>query len=339
MRFVRTLSRLPTILAIAVAPCLLLSSARDASAQELLDQIAGLGRANAEAYALPLSEGLVRAMAGGYVDRSRPLEALRFDLGVRLLGTLPGEERQSFTAVVPNTVSFSGSVFQQPYGSTDGSLETPTIAGGGDGLVLVPQGAFRSTLLARGLDPDDFTLEFPPGLDLPLAPNLAVQLSMGIGFGTEVALRFLPAVQVLPEVGELRSHGFSVHHHLSRWIPLPGVELTGVAGFQEATAGEDIDVRAMHWGVIGGTRIGPLDLFGSAQLRSGSARIEYRVDNPGGVPLLPPDGTSVSFRTSVDTEPTYLVGARLQLLVLNLAGHYSFGEQDGFSIKLGMGLP
>ncbi|TVR66552.1 MAG: hypothetical protein EA422_01830 [Gemmatimonadales bacterium] len=339
MRLVRTLLRLPTILALAVVPWLLLSAARDASAQELLDQIAGLGQANAEGYALPLSEGLVRALAGGYVDRSRPLEGLRFDLGIRFLGIRPGDERRSFTAAVPDTVGFSGQIFQQPYGSADGSLETPTIAGSGEGLILIPQGEFRSALAGSGLDPDDFRLVFPSGLDLPLAPNLAVQLTVGIGFGTEVAMRFLPAVEVLPEVGQLRSHGFSVHHHLSRWIPLPGLDLTGVAGFQEATAGEDIDVRAVHWGLIGGTRIGPVDLFGSAQLRSGSARIEYQVENPRGMPLLPPDGAAVSFRTSVSTEPTYLVGARLQLLVMNLAGHYSFGEQDGFSIKLGMGLP
>lgn len=340
----RPLSRRSALLAhcllgFCLVPSLILTSAREASAQELLDQISTLGNENAAKYALPLTEGLIRAMAGGYVDRSRPLDALRFDLGIRFLGTRFGEEARSFNAVLPDTVTFAGQVFGDPYAPAGGSLLTPTIAGKGEGLVLDPQGEYRAALLARGLEPEDFRLVFPSGLDLPLSPNLAVQLTVGIGFGTEVALRFLPAVELLPEVGEFRSHGLSLHHHLSKWIPVPGLDLTGMVGFQEATGGEDIDIRAVHWGATAGTRLGPLDLFGGAQVRSGSARVEYRIENPGNLPLLPPDGTSLNFRTRVSAEPSYLLGVRLQLLVLNLAGHYAFGEQDGFSIKLGMGLP
>lgn len=339
MRPDRPRFRRPALLTICLLPWLLLLPAHEASGQELLDQISALGTENAAGYAAPLTEGLVRALAGGYVDRSRPLDALRFDLGFRFLGTRFGEEGRFFAASLPDSAVYAGQVFRDPYIPAAGSLETPTIAGKGEGLTLAPHGSFRSALLARGLNPDDYRLVFPAGLDLPLAPNLAVKLAVGIGFGTEVALRFLPAVQILPELGELRSHGLSVHHHLSGWIPVPGLDITGMVGFQEATAGEGIDVRAVHWGATAGTRLGPLDLFGGAQVRSGSARVEYRVENPGNIPILPENGTTLDFRTRVSAEPSYLVGVRLQLLVLNLSGHYVFGDQDGFSIKLGMGLP
>ncbi len=306
--------------------------------QELLDEISILTEENAQAYAAPLTEGLAYALSGGFTDRSVPLEGMRFDIGVRVLGARPGEGSGTFQALLPDSALFEGRTFQDPYRPQDGSLETPSIAGSGDGIVLVPDGEFRSYLQDQGVDPDQVRLAFPGGLDLPLTPLLALHGTLGIGMGSEVSVRFLPAFEAVPELGSFRSHGFSVSHHLSRWFTSP-IDLTATAGYQKASSEDFFESSALHYGLTGGLRAGPMDFYGGALLRSGSTRVDYQIEVGGDVPGLPADGTRLTFESDVSTETGYLLGARLQLLALNLSGHYTFGEQDVVSLKLGMGVP
>jgi hypothetical protein len=308
------------------------------SAQELLDQITALGTENAQAYSAPLTEGLTHTLTGGFMDRSAPLGAMRFDLGVRFLGAIPSGEGRTFRAIIPDEIHLEEDRFVQPYRPRDGSLDTPTISGEGDGIVLVPDGDFRDALLAAGEDPGDYQIPLPPGLSLPLTPLLAVHASIGVGLGTEISLRFLPAFEATPELGGLRSHGLSVSHELSHWFSSP-LDLSAHLGYQEATAEDFLQASAVHYGLLAGVNAGPMNFFGGTMLRRGTTTVDYRISNPTGTPGLPQDGVQLSFDSELSTTPGYVLGARLQLLVMNLAGHYTFGDQDVFSLKLGIGLP
>lgn len=326
----------PTCFLVLVLLALL--PAPPAAGQELLDEISVLTEENARAYAAPLTEGLAYALSGGFSDRSVPLGGLRFDVGIRALGARPGEGAGTFQALLPDSAVFDGRTFQGPYRPREGSLETPSIAGTGSGIILVPDGELRAYLQERGVDPDEVQLRFPDGLDLPVTPLLAVHATLGIGLGSEVSLRFLPAFDAVPELGAFRSHGFSVSHHLSQWFPSP-IDLTATAGYQEASSEDFFESSAVHYGLTAGMRAGPMDFFGGALLRSGSTRVDYEFEVDGDAPGLPAYGTRLSFESDVSAEAGYLLGARLQLLALNLSGHYTFGEQDVVSLKLGMGLP
>lgn len=312
-----------------------------AAGQQLLEQVRTLAGQNAEAYAEPITLGLAHALAAGYMDRASILPAFGFDVGFRFLGALPTREQKHFNAFVPDSVVFRDQVYHDPYRSADGTLETPTIAGEGPGVVLVPSGTFEAQLVAAGEDPQDYRILLPDGLSLPVVPAMSFHGSLGIGAGTQLTIHFLPRLEVVSEVGELSGHGFTVHHALSHWFTSP-VDLMLTAGFQEARAGEFLETSALHYGGVGGVRAGPMSFFGGVLLRNASTDISYQVELPDGLaedhPAIPA-GAELSFTTSAGSGPAYLVGARLQLLALNLAGHYTFGTYDVFTLKLGLGLP
>jgi len=115
--------------------------------------------------------------------------------------------------------------------------------------------------------------------------------------------------------------------------------VTATAGYQEATAGDHLRVTAAHLGIIGGHTAGPMDFYGGALLRSASTEVSYQLTLEEGTPMLPGAGTEISFRSRASRGPGFLIGTRLQLLVLNVAGHYTVSDQNVFSVKVGMGMP
>jgi hypothetical protein len=314
------------------------------AAQTVVDQIRSLSGENAELYAEPLARGLAQALAGGHMERASVLPALGFDLGVRVMGARPTREARTFQPVIPDSVVFQHpftgqpQVYFDPFRAQDGATESPTIVGEGAGIVLVPDGDFEAALLEAGQDPADYRIAFPSGQSISVVPTMSFHGSLGIGMGTEVTMHFLPTVEILSEVGEVRSHGLSVSHSPTHWFSSP-VDLLLTAGYHEGRAGEEVHVSALHYGGVGGVAAGPMSFFGGVQLRYASTDVNYRIENPDGVPGIPADGLEVSFSTDAGSGPSYLVGARLQLLVLNIAGHYSVGSYDVFSIKMGLGLP
>ncbi|MFW6200403.1 MAG: DUF6588 family protein [Gemmatimonadota bacterium] len=338
-RPLRPSPRLPglVVLLAGLLPCPL-------GAQQLVEQLRPLAKANAEAYAAPLTRGLAHSLARGSMDRASVLGGLRFDVGVRFVGARPPAEDEVFQVVLPDSVVYRppGSsedvVYRQPYRPRDGAEESPTVAGEGPGSVLVPDGDFEDDLIAAGEDPEDFAVALPDGLSLPVIPTMTLHGSLGIGMGTELTAHMLPPVEVLSEVGDLRSHGATVSHEVSRWFPSPA-DLLVTAGFQEGRAGDFLRSSALHYGGMGGVSAGPLSLFGGLLLRRASTRVRYRVENPDDIPGIPADGAELAFRTDAGSGPAWVVGARLQLLILNLGGHYAMGPYDVFSLKVGLGLP
>jgi hypothetical protein len=286
---------------------------------------------NAAAYAAPLTRGLAQALAGGYSDRASPLSFLGFDLGFRFLGARPGETEMTFDAILPDSVRLGGEWYASPFRPVDGSLSTPTIAGKGSGIALECTPEFEDRLRESGQDAYcEQAVVFPDGLSLPVVPVAVLHAAFGLGFGTDVSVNVLPPVEVAPEMGRTRSRGASARHALTHWFPSP-VDLSVTAGYQEASAGDFLESSAWHYGLLAGVRAGPMSFFGGTQMREASTRIRYRLETP--------EEREISFETRVDTTPSYLLGARLQLLAMNLSGHYSFGEFDVFSLKLGFGLP
>ncbi len=312
-------------------------------AQTVEDQLAGLAQENAALYVLPFTEGLGYALTAGLFDSAHAKEPLRFDLAVRVLGALTPLDVRRFDAILPDSVRWAHPTlgertWQDPYRPRDEGLATPSAAGRGPGIVLEPAGAFRADLVAAGEDPDDYQVRLPEGLGLTVVPYAVGQLVVGVGLGSEVMVRFLPSLEVAGDVGTVRAVGWGVKHEVSRWVDLP-FDLSLQAGSQSVEVGEYLEGSSREVGILAGRRMGPLSLYGTAGTRQSSVEVRYRVENPGNLPGLPEEGTSVAFRSGLDSTLAMGVGFRLQLLLLNLSGQYLAGTYDSFSLKVGLGVP
>jgi hypothetical protein len=304
--------------------------------------LAGLAAENAHLYVEPLARGLALAMGAGTFDGAASLPTFGFEIGAKVTGALLPVEAERFDALAPETVTLTGpfgGTFEDPYRPVGGTFATPTVAGEGSGLTLEPDGEFRDAIVASGLDPSDFALVFPEGEDLPLVPHPVLYAGLGIGLGTEVSVRYTPTLEVDDELGEVKGLGFAVRHTLTRWFSSP-IDLAVQAATQEVDLGPYAEARSTEYGLLASRRMGPLSIFAAGVMRRGEVDVEYTTENPGDDnPGLPPDGTRINFSEDLDSDTAFGLGARLQLLVLNLAGEYTWDEYPLVTVKVGFGSP
>ena len=307
----------------------------------ILSELEGLDKGNAQPYVEPLARGLVLAMAGGLFDTATPLKALGFDLGARVSGALPPSEATTFQAVLPESITWGdpqfGGTFEDPLRPAGGDRETPTLVGEGAGIVLEPDGEFRGAILASGEDPSNFTLALPRGHAVPAVPYPVLHASLGVGLGTDMSLRFIPEFEVDEEIGRVKGIGFAVRHALTNWFASP-VDVSILLAMQSIDVGTYLDSSSTQYGLMASRQLGPLSLFVSGLLRSGTAEISYQVNNPGSAnPALPDDGTSIRFSEELESDSAFGIGARLQLLIMNVAGQYTFEDYSVVTLKVGFG--
>ena len=315
----------------------------EARGQDGVDgDLAGLAAGNAQLYVEPLARGLALAMGNGIFDGAASLPAFGFEIGAKVTGALPPTQADAFEVLAPETVTFGGpfgGTFEDPYRAVGGSLSTPTVAGEGAGVTLEPDGEFRDAIVASGLDPADFSIVLPQGEDLPLVPHPVLYAGLGIGLGTEVSVRYTPTIEVDDEIGEAKGLGFALRHTLTHWFTFP-VDIAVQAATQEVELGSYADARSTEYGVLASRRMGPLSVFASGVMRQGEVDVEYTATNPGDQnPALPPDGTRITFSEDLESDTAFGLGARLQLLVLNVAGEYTWDEYPLVTVKVGFGTP
>jgi len=331
----------PLLLLAAVA---LMAAPPTLHAQGVEESLASLARENAEGYIGPLTTGLSHAMTGGVFDSARPLGRFGFDVGLRISAALPPAEADQFNVVLPASVTWRPNPqlpeesHPNPYRIKGGGSTSPTVVGDGSGAVLEPTGTFLVALLAAGENPANHEIDLPDGLKVPAIPYATLTASLGLGFGTDLSLRFIPEVEVQEEIGGISATGFALRHSLSQWFPSP-MDLAAVFGSQKVTVGNYLEASSTQFGVIASQGFGPLTLFGTGTMRSGKVEVDYTTENPDNTPGLPADGTRFTLTHDLESGTSFGAGARLQLLFLNLSAQYTFDDYPVASLTVGLGLP
>lgn len=320
---------------VLVAAWGMLSAPTAARAQGVEERIRELGADNGLLYVRPLSTGLGAGMNSAWFESASTLDFLHVDVSLRAMGTIVPDESDGFEPVLPPSLTvgeLDGQTFRNPFGSGAG-LVTPTATGRGPGIRVEPQGAFRDSLAANGLDPSAFALLFPPGFDLPAVPLAMLQGSVGLAAGTEVTLRLLPDIEIDRDVGSLESFGFGLKHEVSRWLPdgFP-LDLALAGGTQSFDAGDYLSAESRHLALIASKELAVLSLFASGALEESDVDVSYTLDNP----RLPDSGTTIAFSDEGRNRSRLTTGFNLDLLFLQVGASYTFSSFDVATAHLGL---
>ncbi|MCF7804901.1 MAG: hypothetical protein K9N46_03860 [Candidatus Marinimicrobia bacterium] len=171
----------------------------------------------------------------------------------------------------------------------------------------------------------------PPGFNIPAMPTASLQASLGLPFGTEAQVRYIPATALNEDLGDFGLLGLGARISIDQFIPVPffPVDIAAGAFFQSVELGPvDIKSSIIHAEVS--KSIPMLTAYGGFGLESSSLSASYDYTDPNGnvVPVkVDVDGDN-SFRTNV--------GLRLKLLLLTISADYSIGEYN--SVNAGVGL-
>lgn len=321
-----------TVLAAALLAVLPASS----GAQGIEESLRSLGAENARLYGHPVVSGMGAALNSGFWHTARVHRPLGFDFGVRAMGAWIPRSADTFVPVLPASVEFSGQTYADPYGPAPGvPLASPTALGDGEGIVLQPRGAFRDALLEAGENPRGYEIALPRGFDFPAMPMAVAQLGLGVGYGTEAIVRFLPDIHLHDDVGSVGLFGFGVKHSVDRWLPGPSpFHLAISAGWQRLTVGEYLEARARQVSLVASRDVAFLTVYAAGMLEATTVDVEYTVEGTAGIPGLPAEGETVAFSDEADNSARFTLGTTFNFFALRLNADYSFSEYDVLTVHL-----
>lgn len=286
--------------------------------ESLEDKLQKFGQDSAEGFIKPVINGLSGDLNSGFYNTAKVLKPFRFQLTVSAMATMVPDEDKTFKMKNP----FLGELVN-PY--VEDEIETATIFGK-DG------GVFHSAF--AGGD----SLVLPDGLDIPTMPLMAPQFALGLPFGTEVQVRYLPKYDVGNDIGEVQYFGVGLKHSVSQYLPLFPVDIAVQGFYQSFTLGDLIDIKAKAANVQVSKKLLFLTFYGGLGWESTNFKAEYTFEKqnpiPGGAPIPIP----VKLDIDADNSVKATVGMRVSLLFLKLYGDYSFGKCNTACAGLGLGF-
>jgi len=244
-------------------------------------------------------------------------EALRDSLASRLIGRPLNVTVRGPTGIGPS----KDSLFVNFQGASERITVPATEAGGS---------VFDTTVSIQQLEAS-VPLSGALG-DLPFLPVAAPRLTIGTFYGTQIALRYLPKVKVMEEMGRLGLFGAGLQHNLAMWMPDAPVDLTLDAHWQwleieNSLTGNTYTLGAMLSKTFGDRRLGFIPFGGIAWEKSTfEAEYHYEVDLPTGTATR-----TAKYTIDGDNVAHYTLGMAVQFFHVNLTGDYNFGEYDSFS--------
>lgn len=322
-----------------------------------------LAATNAEQYLKPLGTAFGMDMNSGLYHTGKTHKFLRLDVGVKVAGALIPDDAMTYEFLVPTNltvpITINGNTVNLNLNGNDlyPNRETATVFGSSEDHALSPsEDAIIAAVMAQtGLNLADATtlvdaqwsaveaqatLQMIPGLDLAALPLALPQASVGLIFGTEVTLRYLPDIDA-GDIGKVKFLGLGVKHSISQWIPLPlfGIEITGDFYTQKLTVGDILTSKNTSYGLIVSRRFGwnflSLTPYGGFNIEKSDLQVTYTVANSGD-PLL--DGTQIDFSMPGENKSRLTVGGQIVLGIFFVNADYSMGKYNAYSAGAGFNI-
>ncbi|MFC6996099.1 DUF6588 family protein [Rufibacter roseus] len=186
-------------------------------------------------YIAPAGKAVGHSLNSGWFNSGQALEAGRFDIRVYATIALGSEEDKTFD------ISQQGLSPRIRLAPGEPSI-APTVFGGvNEGPEMIVYGTNPYTNQEEELG----RFNTPQGLGINFAPLAVPQVSVGIGGGTEVAVRFLPKIRFREDY-QVNLWGVGLKHSLKQWIPVigsvSGFDVTAFGGYTHLRASADLNI-------------------------------------------------------------------------------------------------
>lgn len=345
----------------------LISVASNLFADDLEETLEELSEDAAKSYVNPIVSAFGSNLNGGWYHKApkSKIFGIDFEVGVVFMGTLFDAENKTFST----TGNFRFNRSQADSLITGLSLDPaihdalvdsiitkdlfveisgPTIVGdkdknimiefrGADFVILNPQTLHDTTITVGH---STTSLDVGGLLDeVPALPLFAPQLSIGTVFGTQVVLRYVPAIEI-EDLGEFNYFGFGIQHNPKVWLPIPiPVDISASFFTQSMEMGSVATANATAFGLnvskTFGVKMLNITPYGGFMYENSSMEFnyDYAIDTPAG-----PSTQEISFKLDGENESRIMVGLSLRLGVLNLNADYNMAKYNSVTAGVGFGL-
>lgn len=320
-------------------------------AQDLGETLETVGEDYARLYVTPLVNAFGADINAGMFHTAKIggtgiLPAIDIYVGVKVFGAQLSDDDKTLSLNYVAEQDFQGpdgNTYRLPvnyqinnaptvFGETNAGVVTATVnetvhpgadgvSGTGDDIVI--NETSRLDLLAGLVDTD-------------IAPLAIPQIGIGTLFGTDVILRYLPAVEV-EDYGSAEFLGYGLRHSLSQYIPLLPVDIAIGAMWQEMQIDDTNDNQVFKSSSFAGflsasKSFGPATFYLGAQTESTTVDIAYSFEDDRG------NRTDVAFELDAPNEMRILGGLSLGIGPIVLNVDYSASEYNTISAGVGLAL-
>jgi len=356
-----------------VAAALLLSLAAGAAAQDDASLEETLNQLSADAaaqYVSPISSSFGANLNSGWFHRAPQAKkfGINFEAGLVMMGSFFPDDAQHFD--VSGGFRFSQDEANmildawEDNGGPDlsivdglrsylvGQLTTAEYQVGISGATVIGAATDSVTVAFAG---DDFEflgvpyevpgaeVKLPFGgfgdlADISLLPLMAPQFTVGTVYGTQLTLRYLPAVEINADLGKFSYSGFGLQHNPAVWLDKKLPVDVAVSFFtQSLEVGDLFDCSSFAFGVNAsktwGWRFLNLTPYGGLLFEDASMKVSYDfiVDTPAG-PVVQP----ISLDLESDNTMRLTMGLNARLGIINWNLDYSMAKYAAISTGINL---
>jgi hypothetical protein len=352
-----------------VVACVIAMLGSIATAQDLQEQLSKLGSDVAKGYVGPILSGWGNDLNSAIYYSADLHSVLGFDVGVKLAMSKFKDEDKTYTvsmpsiSVKPSDVGITtiagnpvppGTTLTLKAGTNYASSITANSAVGSKETTPIKT-IGGSTAVVKSSDPvlngqtvtlpaaAQQILALPGGFDLGKlgVPLPMPQLNVGLPFGLEVGLRYIPTVSA-GDAGKFNYMGFGLRYSISQWIPACPVDLaahfmTQKMNFKSKDDKDIFSAKGTAYGVEASKKLFILTLYTGFQLESSTLTIaDYQYQ--GSDQDLIQQGTIPGFEVKGSNKSRFTVGARLLLLIINVHVEYSMAKNPVLAAGVGISI-
>jgi hypothetical protein len=317
-----------------------------ATAQDLSAELAKVGTVNVRNYVNPIFNGFSADLNSGFYHSADLHGVLGFDVGLKvgLAPTTDADKKYDFQ--MPDQINFKNPqtgttillIAERDYDLVIKNV--PTVVGDKNGVDVVVNMKSTSPYFAvPGLQGKKL-ITIPGGFNLPAVPLLMPQVAIGLPFGLEVMVRYIPTVSAT-DAGKFNCMGFGLRYNVDQWVPMLPLDIavhfmTQKMNFKSKDDKDIFNATGIAYGIEASKKLLFLTVYGGIQLEKATFTLS-QIDGK----FTTPDGTETPFTIPEMTfegknKSRATLGVRLLLLIVNIHAEYSFAKTPVAAIGVGI---
>lgn len=274
-----------------------------------------------------------------------------FDIGLKMVSVLVPDEAKTFEFVMPDpvTIDIDGNSITIDFNDCAADEDIPTVLGSDEavsplskdntietietalaeeaGLSSVEIAALQTQIETAANDLAGMAPALA-GINLGFIPLVFPQASIGVGFGTDLMLRFFPTVDLGGGI-EIGFIGFGARHSISQYIPLCPVDIAVMAAYQSLKVGTILESNHINFSATVSKDLPFLTLFGGLGYDISNLEMTYIYEEDT------PDEQEISY--SIDGENGVRANAGLSLNLIpftRIVADYTISKYPVASLSL-----
>jgi hypothetical protein len=329
-----------------VAVCVVAAVSNFVVAQDLSTELSRVGKQNVSNYVSPIFNGFSADLNSAFYHSADLHGVLGFDVGVKLGLAMITDADKKYDFVTPDFININNGAVQLHAGQDYDNVVTgvPTAVGDKNTKYYVRMKSssvyYDTYKLANG--GSDVIFQIPNGFDLPAVPMPMPQVAIGLPFGLEVMVRFIPTVSAT-DAGKFNYMGFGLRYNIDQWIPMFPLDvavhfMTQQMNFKSKDDKDIFNATGIAYGIEASKKLLFLTVYGGLQLEKATftlSQIDGKFTTPDGTPT-PFTIPEMTFEGKNKSRAT--LGVRLLLLIVNVHAEYSFAKTPVAAIGVGISL-